>query len=105
MAHDVFISHASKDREIANAICGKLESARVRCWIAPRDISAGEDWTVAIRSAIGSSRLMVFVFSENANAAPHKIEKSHTLSILGEPSSRSGRPRHRHGANFSFISA
>ena len=71
MAHDVFISHASKDKGIANAICGKLESARVRCWVAPRDILAGEDWTVAIRNAIGSSRLMVFVFSENANAAPH----------------------------------
>jgi hypothetical protein len=71
MAYDVFISHAYKDKGIADAICSKLESASVKCWIAPRDISPGEDWTDAIRSAIGSSRLMVLVFSENANAAPH----------------------------------
>ena len=71
MVRDVFISHAHKDEEIADAICQKLESAGVRCWIAPRDIAAGEDWTIAIRNAIAASRVMVLVFSENANAAPH----------------------------------
>jgi len=71
MAHDVFISHARKDKGIAGEICEKLESARIKCWIAERDISAGEDWTEATRNAIGSSRVMVLVFSENANAAPH----------------------------------
>ena len=71
MAHDVFISHAHKDKGIANAICEKLESAGVRCWIAPRNISPGEDWTEAIRNAIGSSRVMVPVLSENAIASPH----------------------------------
>jgi TIR domain len=71
MAHDVFISHARKDKKIADAICEKLESAEMRCWIAPRDISPGEDWTEATRKAIRSSRVMVMVFSENANAAPH----------------------------------
>jgi TIR domain len=71
MAHDVFISHAYKDKGIADAICGKLESANVRCWIAPRNISAGEDWTKAIRHAISSTRVVILVFSENSNAAPH----------------------------------
>src|ERR1700730_3318456 len=71
MAHDVFISHARKDKKIADAICEKLESAEMRCWIAPRDISAGADWTEVTRKAIRSSRVMVLVFSENANAAPH----------------------------------
>ena len=71
MAHEVFISHAHKDRTMADAICQKLESAQVRCWIAERDISVGEDWTEATRNAIGSSRVMVLVLSENANASPH----------------------------------
>ncbi|MBV9298162.1 MAG: toll/interleukin-1 receptor domain-containing protein [Verrucomicrobia bacterium] len=71
MAHDVFISHAHKDKKIARAICEKLESARLKCWIAERDISPGEDWTDATRNAIGSSRVMVLVLSENANAASH----------------------------------
>ena len=71
MAHDVFISHAHKDINIAKAICEKLESAQIKCWVAERDISAGEDWTVATRKAIGSSRAVVLLLSENANAATH----------------------------------
>jgi hypothetical protein len=71
MAHEVFISHAHKDKSIAHAICEKLESAQLKCWIADRDISAGEDWTEGTRKAIGSSRVMLLVLSENANAAPH----------------------------------
>src|SRR6201987_105840 len=71
MAHEVFISHAHKDKSIAHAICEKLESAEVGCWIAARDVSAREDWTEATRKAIGSSQVMVLVLSENANAAPH----------------------------------
>jgi TIR domain len=71
MAHDVFISHAFRDKAFVVAICKSLESAQVKCWITERDISAGEDWTEATRNAIASSRLMVLVLSENANAAPH----------------------------------
>lgn len=71
MVHDVFIGHAHKDKSVADAICERLESAGVRCWIAGRDISAGEDWTEATRNAIGSSRVMVLLLSENANSAPH----------------------------------
>jgi hypothetical protein len=44
----VFISHSSKDKAIADAICEHLESAGTRCWIAPRDIQAGTEWTEGI---------------------------------------------------------
>jgi hypothetical protein len=71
MAHDIFISHAHKDQGIADEICRRLESARLKCWIAERDLSASEDWTVATRTAIETSRLMVLLLSENANAARH----------------------------------
>jgi TIR domain len=71
MARDVFISHAHKDKQIAEAICEKLESAQVKCWIAQRDMPVGGDWTEATRNAIGSSHLMVLLLSENAAAAVH----------------------------------
>jgi hypothetical protein len=71
MQHDVFISHALKDKSIADAICAKLEAAEVKCWIAAPDIAAGEDWTAATRSAIESSRVVVLLLSENSHAAPH----------------------------------
>ena len=71
MAHDVFISHAHKDKGIVDAICKKLESAQIKCWITGRNISVGEDWTEVTRKAIGSCPLMILVLSENANASPH----------------------------------
>ncbi len=69
MAHDVFISYSNKDKPIADAICANLESAGVRCWIAPRDIVPGEDWPSAINKAITKSRVMVLVFSQNSNSS------------------------------------
>jgi len=36
MAHDVFVSYASGDKPVADAVCSTLESHGVRCWIAPR---------------------------------------------------------------------
>jgi hypothetical protein len=69
MAHDVFISHSSKDKPIADAVCAKIEAAGVRCWIAPRDIRPGEDWPTAISQGISQSRVMVLVFSSNSNSS------------------------------------
>src|SRR5688500_16162094 len=70
MAHDVFISYCSEDKPIADAVCATLEAQGVRCWIAPRDILPGMDWGEAIVDAIAGSRIMVLVFSSNANASP-----------------------------------
>jgi hypothetical protein len=69
MAHDVFISYSSKDKPIADAVCSNLETAGVRCWVAPRDIAPGEDWPTAIARAIASSRIMLLIFTANANTS------------------------------------
>ncbi len=37
MAHDIFTSYPSEDKNVANAVCSRLETLGVRCWIAPRD--------------------------------------------------------------------
>lgn len=44
MAHDVFISHSSKDKSVADAVCSMLEQHRVRCWIAPRNVIPGKNY-------------------------------------------------------------
>jgi hypothetical protein len=69
MAHDVFISYANKDKTVADAICVSLEGAGVRCWIAPRDIAAGEDWPRAITRALSQSRICVLIFSVDSNSS------------------------------------
>jgi hypothetical protein len=70
MGHDVFISYSTKDKPTADAACATLESSGVRCWIAPRDILPGSDWGESIVDAIRGCRVMVLVFSSNANASP-----------------------------------
>jgi hypothetical protein len=70
MAHDVFVSHSSKDKPTADAVCAMLESQGIRCWVAPRDIVPGMDWGEAIVHAVKGARVMVLVFSASANDSP-----------------------------------
>ena len=85
MAHDVFVSYASKDKPTADAVVAKLEANAIRCWIAPRDITPGVDWGAAIIAAIQQSRLMVLVFSENANQSPQIVREVERAVNRGIP--------------------
>src|SRR6202047_2355440 len=67
----VFISHSSKDRETADAICAHLESAGINCWIAPRDIEPGANWTKGIMQGLDACQVLILVFSEHANDSDH----------------------------------
>jgi hypothetical protein len=71
MPFDCFISYATEDRIAANAACARLEAAAIRCWIAPRDITAGISYGEAIIEAIHEVKVMVLVFSSNANSSDH----------------------------------
>ncbi len=87
MAFDVFISYASNDKIIADAVCARLEASGVRCWIAPRDITPGTSYGEAIIEAIHSARVMVLVFSSHANSSGHipkEVERavSNGVSII-----------------------
>ncbi|HUB25105.1 MAG TPA: LamG-like jellyroll fold domain-containing protein [Tepidisphaeraceae bacterium] len=73
--HDVFVSYSHRDKPIADAICGAMESKRVRCWIAPRDILPGKPWAGAILDAIGDARLMVLIYSANSNSSPQVLRE------------------------------
>lgn len=71
MFHDVFISYATDDRQVAEKVCHALEEGGVKCWIAPRDVPYGADYEEAIMDGIASSRLLVLVLSSHSNASPH----------------------------------
>jgi hypothetical protein len=67
MSFDVFISYSTKDAVAAKAACAALESRKIRCWMAPRDIVGGAKWGASIVRAINECRVMVLIFSGNAN--------------------------------------
>jgi hypothetical protein len=59
------------DQKTAEAVCASLEKAGVPCWIAPRNILAGEDWASSIVEALESCEVIVLVFSDQVNSSPH----------------------------------
>jgi TolB-like protein len=70
-AVDVFVSYASTDAAVANAIVDGLERRGLRCWIAPRDVAPGSLYADGIVRAINGARLFVLVLSEHAVASGH----------------------------------
>ena len=74
VAHDVFISYSSKDKAAADAACNVLERNGVRVWMAQRDILPGVGWAESLIGAINTARVMVLVYSSNANTSP-QIER------------------------------
>src|SRR3972149_8771871 len=75
MAHVVFISYSTKDKTIADAVCAKLESQKIRCWIAPRDVPAGQPYAASLVKAIKASSVIVLIFSKGANQSTHVLRE------------------------------
>ena len=75
MAHQVFLSHATEDRDTALQVCAALEPEGIRCWIAPRDVPAGTDYAAAILDGIRTSDLVLLIFSAHADASPYVLRE------------------------------
>jgi hypothetical protein len=83
---DVFISYSKHDKNVADALCATLESRKIRCWIAPRDVRAGMDWPSAIIQALNSSRIFVLVFSSSSNKSHQTTREIERAVSKGMPS-------------------
>lgn len=55
---EVFISYSSLNKNIADAVCARLESDGVRCWYAPRDITLGGYFSIYAMSKYGQINLL-----------------------------------------------
>jgi hypothetical protein len=75
----IFISYSSKDQKIAETICRALEARAFDCWIAARDVGPGENFQEAIVKALRGARLMLLVFTSNANNS-NEIKKEVVLA-------------------------
>lgn len=69
--HQVFISYAAADSEIAKQVLAVLESSHIQCWYAPRDISPSVSYQQSLMSAIENSRLLLLVLSSEALRSAH----------------------------------
>jgi TolB-like protein len=82
---DVFVSYASQDTAIANSLVEALEQHSIACWIAPRDVVAGEFYADAIVHAIDASRVLVLILSQHAAASPHILREVERASAKRHP--------------------
>lgn len=62
---DILISYARADRDQALALAGRLEARGYTAWM-DRDLLPGEEWPARIERAIGSSRLVIVLWSDSA---------------------------------------
>jgi predicted ATPase/class 3 adenylate cyclase len=74
VAHDIFICHAHDDYATALIACGRLESAGLRCWIAPRDVGPGA-YAKQLVQAITNASSVLLLFSDKANRSEHVLRE------------------------------
>lgn len=80
----IFISHSSKDAEMAQSLCDYMESKKNNCFLAPRDIQAGCEYAGEIAEGIDSSDVVLLILSNASNESPHvlrEVERAVTRCI------------------------
>ena len=65
--HDVFVSFSFKDQKISEYVVNQLLNRyNIPCWICTSEILAGEHYKSVIVDAIETSKLVLFIQSENS---------------------------------------
>lgn len=62
----VFISHSSKDRPVAQQLAHRLSQAGLRVWIPEDEILPGDNWAKLIGEALENSDVMVVLVTPHA---------------------------------------
>jgi predicted ATPase len=81
----VFVSHASVDAAVAARVVGFLEAAGETCWVAPRDIQAGQNYAQAILDGLDAAKAIVLLCSAQANGSPHVQREMERAASAGKP--------------------
>jgi TolB-like protein len=81
----VFVSYASRDVAVADAVVAALERHGVACWIAPRDVKGGALYADAIVRSISDAKALVLVLSENSVASAHVSKEVERASSKRRP--------------------
>jgi esterase/lipase superfamily enzyme len=65
----VYVSYASKDAKLVEAIVGALEARGIPCWYANRDLGLGsaKPFLTSIQQVLGTARAMLLLFTDWAN--------------------------------------
>jgi hypothetical protein len=81
----VFISHSADDAAVAAQICAAIEQRGIACWIAPRNIRAGDDFLESIQRAIESATAFVIVLSGASAESPFVLSETEVAFSYKRP--------------------
>ena len=73
--HDIFISYSTKDQLQAETVRDILDKNGLACWMAPRDIPGGSNYTKEIPSAIRGCQVFVLILSQNSQNSPWVLKE------------------------------
>ena len=62
----VFISHASDDRQLAEDLARELQKSGINVWDAYRSLFPGDNWALEVGKALEASDVMVVLLTQNA---------------------------------------
>lgn len=82
--HDVFISYSSVDAVQAETVRNVLEKNGIPCWMAPRDIPGGSNYTKEIPVAIRGCQVFVLILSHNAQNSHWVLKELDSAVNLGK---------------------
>ena len=66
----VFISHASADRGLAEDLAAELEKGGIKAWDPYRSLFPGDNWALGVGKALEISDVMVVLLTPNAQDSP-----------------------------------
>ena len=72
-SYTAFISYSSKDRNIADNLCNKLESRGIKVWYAPRNVHGS--YATAIMKGISEATHFIVIVSKNSLASQHVLNE------------------------------
>ena len=82
--HQVFISYSTVDAAKAETVRNVLERNEIRCWMAPRDIPVGSNYTKEIPVAIRDCQVFVLVLSQNAQRSHWVLKELDSAVNMGK---------------------
>lgn len=71
----VFVCHSSLDASVAARLVTALESARIACWIAPRDVESGVPYPRQLVKAIIECRVFLLLVTNNSASSDHVVRE------------------------------
>jgi hypothetical protein len=85
VVRSAMISHSSRDGATASELCAALEARGLSCWIAPRNVTPGQDYAAEIVRGIERSAAMVLLVSSDSNVSAHVLREVEQAIKLRRP--------------------